>query len=180
MNEQDLIKQLAALPKEVESKNQWSSIKTAIEGLERPGELDESLESSGQSSEQSSMATTQIKPKSRRFVFPMALAASVMLVALLSINLLKAPQMPELDLAQVKTIQSLQQANNLYYSALGSKMESQQNALPESLSSTLEDLRMAQKSYRQELSQNPHDQQLFKRLIRSYETERHLLQDLLG
>ncbi len=168
MTENDLLKQLGDLPREVEAKDQWTQIKTAIES--QPVEKEPVAK----------VEATRVKTE-KTWKMPLALAASFLLVAFLAVMLPKQTN-PDtaLELAQQKTLQSLQQANGQYYQALGDKMLVESVALPSDLNMTLKDLRQAQKSYRSELAQHPDDTALFKKLIRSYQTERSLLKQLLS
>lgn len=161
MNEKELIKQLNDLPQEIEVKDQWQQIKQAIES---PSVQQQNVE---------------IVAK-RSWKFPVAVAASVLMVSLLAVFMPKQDVNSELDLAQQKTLFSLQQANSQYYSALGNRMAQESAQLPKGINVTLKDLRNAQKSYLSELASSPNNADIFKRLIKSYQTERSLLRQLLS
>lgn len=168
MNEQDLIKQLNQLPKEIQAKDdlmnsQWAQIKQSIE------------------SDSFAQVATEIQPEPSRkkWFYPVSAVASLLLVAFIFF-LNPSQQEVGLDLAQQKTIQSLQQANGQYYSLLGNMMQQNQTALPAQFEITLKDLRQAQKAYRMELAQNPENTKLYRKLIKTYQVERKLLRSALS
>lgn len=157
MKEQDLIKQLNQLPKEIEAKDQWAQIQQSIES--------------------NSVVQLDVEPHSNRarWFYPASAVASLFLVAMFFVFSPKETNSAELTLAQQKTLQSLQQANGQYYSLLGNIMKQNQSAMPTDLQVTLKDLRNAQKVYRTELAQSPENTELYKKLIKTYRTERKLL-----
>lgn len=161
MNEQDLIQQLKTLPREIETKDQWEQIRQSIES---------------QSAEREEVVTETAKP----WRFPFAIAASVLMVAFLAVFIPTQDGAVGPDFVQQKTLQSLQQANSQYYSALGTKMKQEAAQMPAGVDSTLNNLRQAQKSYSIELAQSPNDTGTYKKLIKTYETEREILKRLLS
>ncbi len=161
MNEKELIQQLKDLPREIEAKDQWQQIKQAIEA------------------EPMMQQEAEVVTK-RSWKFPLAVAASVLMVSLLAVFMPKQGAVNEIDLAQQKTLFSLQQANSQYYSALGNRMAKESAQLPSGVNLTLKDLRKAQKSYLTELASSPNNADIFKRLIKTYQTERSLLRQLLS
>lgn len=82
--------------------------------------------------------------------------------------------------SQKKTIRSLEQANSQYYLALGNKMQSQKSDIPQDYHAALTGLQSAKKQYISQLSQNPNDIHLYKKLLNSYSKERALLKLLLS
>ncbi len=167
MNEKELIKQLQNLPNEVEAKDQWAQIKQAIEA-----NADESNLSASQ--------TIDNKAVKRRWFYPVSIAASIFAVAFVVMLVPQDSSEVEFAFAQDKVLQSLQEANNQYYSALGDVLRNRASAMPNGLQITLKDLREAQASYRLELTENPNNTDLYRKLIKTYQTERELLKNLVS
>ncbi|MRX27510.1 hypothetical protein [Kangiella sp. HZ709] len=172
MNEKELIKQLQDLPKTVEAKDQWAQIKQAINS--------QTMNSQSMDSKIQAKETVVKNSAKRKWLYPVSIAASVFVVAFLAMQLPQNTTETELNYAQVKVLNSLQQANNQYYSALGNVMEARATALPNGLKITLKDLREAQASYRLELTDDPNNTAIYRKLIRTYQTERELLKNLVS
>lgn len=166
MKDNELIEQLQQLPNEVQAPDRWVAIQAAIEHNKQ-----------------------QIAKEPKRSVerfngwkgLSYAVAASFVLFAMgIGFNQYQSANTPVMDSKLQMTLASLQKANSFYYSELGYQLEQANAGFDEGVWQSLKDIRHSQALYTQALYLAPANIDLQKRLIKSYQKERHLLKKLVS